>query len=353
MATKKTVETEPESSLFDRLSKSHSSIIRKAGAIPLTERIPTGIAGLDVVTGGGWPRGRVIEVFGPESMGKTAMMLQCCKQEIQAGNEPLFVDLERTLTLNHIDNQEKHSERIQKKEEAIKAYGLSENLTVGYPIYGEETIDLVLKAVELGSTLQVVDSLALMFPKKVLDEIENNSEYNHPAMAIAAMFNRLSGKLLRGVEIAGSCVVFINQIRDKVNSMHGGTHTPGGHAVHHLFSVRVELTHSIKDKDKPGLIRTHIKVAKNKTHTAWLTTEIPILNGVVQLGRSLVFEAVKVGIIEKKGAWYKFSQEYLTLNNIEKENVGNGEEKAGEFLEANQELYSLVYKDVLLKNWIV
>jgi recombination protein RecA len=352
MATKKNVETEPASSLFDRLSKSHSSIIRKAGTIPLTERIPTGIAGLDVVTGGGWPKGRICEISGPESMGKSAIMLQSCRQEIQAGNEPLFIDLERTLTLNHIDNLEEHGKLIESNQERLQAYGLSENLTVGYPVYGEETIDLVLKAVELGSTLLVVDSLPLMIPKSVAEKIDDDSTYTAPAMAIAGMFNRLAGKLIRGVELAGSCLVFINQVRDKVNSMHGGTHTPGGHSIHHAFSLRIELTHSIKDKDKPGLIRTHIKINKNKTHTPLLTTEIPILNGVVQLGRSLVFEAVRVGIIEKKGAWYKFSEEYRSLNKIEKENVGNGEEKAGEFLESNQELYSLVYKDVLQKNGI-
>lgn len=347
MVKKGSAVEEDNSTLFDKLSKKHGTMFKKGSEIPLIERISTGIAGLDVLTGGGWPKGRLVEIAGMESMGKSAMMLQACKHEISLGYEPVFQDLERTLAKDHLDNLEVTNSYL------IEANGLAENLVVAYPNYGEEAIDIALSAAEMGSRLIVIDSLPLMIPKTVTDKIEDDSEYNAPAMALAGMFNRLKGKLINGIENSSACLVFINQVRDKVNSTFGGVHTPGGHTIKHAFSIEIMITHAIKDNDKPGVIKSHLKTIKNKTHTALLTTEIPINKGVVQLGQSLVIEAVKVGLINKAGAWFKFKEDYAKELGVESVNVGNGEEKAGKFLDSNPELYARIYKDVLTKNGIL
>lgn len=346
MAKKSSVEEE-EDTLFEKLSKKYGNVFKKGSEIPLIERISTGIAGLDVLTGGGWPKGRLVEIAGKESMGKTAIMLQACKHEIAQGYKTVFEDLERTLAKDHLDNLE------VTHNDLIEANRLAENLVVAYPNYGEEALDIALSAAAEGVRLIVIDSLPLMIPKTVADKIDDDSEYNAPAMAQAAMFNRLKGKLINGIELSQSCLVFINQVRDKQNSPMGGVQTPGGHTIKHAFSIEIMITHAVKDTSKDGIIKSHLKTAKNKTHTAYLTTEIPINKGVVQLGQSLVIEAVKVGLMQKAGSWMKFNETYANQLGVEKINVGQGEEKAGEFLDSNPELYDRIYKDVLTKNGIV
>jgi recombination protein RecA len=344
--------------LYEKLKKRYGEGVKKGSQIPLIERFSTGIAGLDVITGGGWPIGRICEIAGKESTGKTAIMLQCCKTEIEVGQEPLFVDLEGTLAKQHLSSlggtvlDLEETKDVLGVEEIVEAIGLMNKLVIAYPSYGEEAIELALAGASEGARLTVIDSLPLMEPKVVMDKLQNDLGYKPPAMSISAMFNNLKSVIKTGLEAANATMVLINQVRDNVNSVYGGTHTPGGHAIKHLYSIQVQITHSTKDPDRPGVTRSHLKVEKNKTWTPYLTTEIPIVNGVVQLGQSLIFEAAKVSLVDKKGSWYKLNSEFAKEQALEVETIGQGEAGAGASLEEQKDLYKLLYKEVLKRNGI-
>jgi recombination protein RecA len=335
-------------SLFEIMQKKHGDCAVVMGNnIPPIYRFSTGIAGLDVVTGGGWPKGRLVELAGKESMGKSAIMLMSCKHEVNQGYQAVYQDLEETLAKDHLINLESRNLQL------FDGNNLGENLLVCKPVYGEDCVDVALTAANSGCRLIVTDSLPFMDPKAVVDKTQDDSNYNGPAMAQAAMFKRLKGKIVSGLTATDACWVLVNQVRDNIKSPHGGLDTPGGHTIKHLFSIEMMITQAIKENDKPGMIKSHLKVIKNKTFTPHLTTEIPIYKGVVQLGQSLVIEAVKVGLMQKAGSWMKFNEAYAGELGVEKINAGQGEEKAGEFLDSNPELYARIYKDVLTKNGIV
>lgn len=335
---KKKEESSSEGLLNLLKSKYAKSNFSTANSIQSLERFSSGVVGIDCLLGGGWPVGRVVELAGKESAGKSAISLKACISEIESGYMALYQDLEQTVTKEYL-------EYMGVKGEAARRF------ICNVPTYGEEAVDIGLAAAaDEGVRLIVTDSVPFMMPKTVLDKLEDDSAYNPSAMSQAAMFNRLKQNIVTGLTYSNSCWLFINQIRDNTNSIYGGVHSPGGHTLAHLYSIRMQITHTSLDADKPGLIKSHIKTTKNKTFTPGLNTEIPIYKGKVQVGQSLVIEGVKVGLVVKSGSWYSIENEFRERSGLELSKLGQGEEKAGKAVEEDLKAYGVLYQEIMKRH---
>lgn len=290
--------------------------------VPPIRRLSTHICGLDIMLGGGLPLGRIMELYGAEHLGKTALSLAMCKGVEEQGLQYLLIDLETTVSREHL----------------IKANLDPEKSLIVRPDCGEDAIDIALSAAQHGVSLIIIDSLPLLLPRSVEEKIEKDSESKDFA-AVAGLLNRVSLKMIKGIEQSNCCLLFINQVRDKINSPYGGINTPGGHTIKHLFSIRAHLTHAELDKENPGRIISHAKTVKNKTHTNSLNADFVIEQGVINRSESLLSSAINLGIIEKAGAWYKLNGE----------SIGQGSKKAAEYLESNSEIYESIYNRCLDK----
>jgi recombination protein RecA len=321
------------SDLSDYLKKKYKETVKIGDDFPPIKRISTGILTLDTILGGGLPLGRVGELFGIESGGKTATSLAVIKAAQDQGIEPTFLDLERTLD----------------PDQVIRA-GINNDLFHrGFPNYGEEAIDMALDAAAAGSKLIIIDSVPGLTPKSTEEKVEKDSEARSMG-AVAGLLTRLMGKIIKGVESSECSLIFLNQVRDKMNSPYGGVHTPGGHAKDHMCSWRLQITHATQEKDKEGVITSYVKGLKNKTAAAGLTGELVIEKGIVNAAASLVEGSVKAGLLEKAGSWIKFSPELVAELGLEKANLAQGAVKAGAELVANPELYKMLYYRSLVAN---
>jgi len=333
------VEETSSEMLLNILKKKYvKSNFSTANSIQTLERFSSGIAGIDCLLGGGWPQGRVVELAGKESAGKSAISIKSCLSEAEGGYTALYQDLEQTVT-----------------KEYLEYMGLKGNVATRFicnvPTYGEEAVDIGLAAAADESVrLIVTDSVPFIMPKTVLDKLEDDSSYNPSAMSQAAMFNRLKQNIVSSLSSSNSCWLFINQIRDNTNSIYGGVHSPGGHTLAHLYSIRMHITHTSLDADKPGLIKSHIKTIKNKTFTPGLSTEIPIYKGRVQVSHSLLIEALKVGLVMKAGSWYSLEDEFREKNKLQLSKLGQGEERASMSIEQSPDTYKLLYAEVLKRH---
>lgn len=320
------------SDLSDYLKKKYKETVKTGDDFPPIKRISTGLLTLDTLLGGGLPLGRVGEIYGLESLGKTALSLAICKAAQQQDIEPLFIDLERTL-------DPEQSARI----------GINNDLFHrASPCYGEEVVDLALDAAANGCKLIIVDSVPYMVPKSTEEKVEKDSEARSIG-AIAGLFTRVLGKVTKGIEASECSLIFLNQARDKMGP-YGGVQSPGGHAKSHLMSWRLHLTHATLDPNREGVITTHLKGIKNKTAAAGLTGELTIEKGIVNAAASLVEGSVKAGLLEKAGSWIKFSPELVEELGLEKANLAQGAVKAGAELVANPELYKMLYYRSLVAN---
>lgn len=333
------VEGNNSEALLEVLKKKYAkSNFSTASSIKSLDRFRSGIAGIDCLLGGGWPVGRVVELAGKESAGKSAISIRACLEEVEGGYTALYQDLEQTVTREYLEYMGVSGE-------------LGRRFICNVPTYGEEAVDIgLVAAADEGVRLIVTDSVPFMMPKTVLEKLEDDSAYNPSAMSQAAMFNRLKQNIVSGLTYSNSCWLFINQIRDNTNTMYGGVHAPGGHTLAHLYSIRLHITHTTIEAEKPGLIKSHIKSIKNKTFTPGLATEIPIYKGRVQLGQSLLIEGVKVGVIVKGGSWYSVENEFREESGIELSKLGQGEERAGRAIEESVGSYKVLYEEVLRRH---
>jgi recombination protein RecA len=317
------------------MREKYKTAVKTGHNIPNIERISTGILTLDMMLGGGLPLGRIVELFGIESGGKSTIALMMCKAVQEQGFDTVLIDLERTLERDLFEN-----------------IGVNPDMFLHLnPVYGEEAIDMVLDAAEGGAKLIIVDSLAMLEPKAAQIKIDKDSE----AMSMAAlpgMMNRLKGKITTTIEKTGACLVFINQIRDKMNSPYGGVQTPGGHAVRHMCSTRVQITHATKDPNKAGIITSHLTAIKNKTGTPALSCSLLIENGIVNRPAALVDGAAEAKLLIKSGSWVKYSDEVGAALGLDKLNIAQGAAKTGEVLAANPELYRMLYYTSLQKHGV-
>ena len=276
--------------------------------------IPSGSISLDSALGvGGFPRGRVVEVFGPESSGKTTLALQVIAQAQKAGGTAAFIDAEHAL-------------------DAVYARKLGvdvDNLLVSQPDYGEQALEITSALVSSGGIdVAVIDSVAALVPKAELEGEMGESYMGLHARLMSQALRKLTGAIAR----TNTLLIFINQIREKIGVMFGNPETTtGGRALKFYASVRVEVRRMTALKDGETVIgnRTKIKVVKNKVAAPFREAEVDILYGQgVSREGDLLDLGVQQEVVEKSGSWFSF----------EGERIGQGRENARAFLIANPEI---------------
>ena len=276
--------------------------------------VSSGSLAIDVALGiGGLPRGRVIEIYGPESSGKTTLTLQVIAEAQKVGGTAAFVDAEHALDPQYAEN-----------------LGVNvEDLLVSQPDTGEQALEITDMLVRSGAVdIVVVDSVAALTPKA---EIEGEMGDRHVGLQARLMSQALR-KLTANIQRSNCMVVFINQIRMKIGVMFGSPETTtGGNALKFYSSVRLDIRRigAIKKGDEVIGNQTRVKVVKNKMAPPFKQAEFEILygKGISKLGE-LIDLGVANGIVEKAGAWYSY----------EKDRIGQGKENARTFLEEHPEM---------------
>ncbi|MCL4476948.1 MAG: recombinase RecA [Nitrospirae bacterium] len=300
--------------------------IMKLGAAEVAEgvqAIPTGSITLDIATGiGGYPRGRVIEIFGPESSGKTTLALNAIAEAQKAGGVAAFIDAEHALDINY-------AKRIGVKVE---------DLLVSQPDTGEQALEVAEALVRSGAVdIVVIDSVAALVPKA---EIEGEMGDSLPGLQARLMSQALR-KLTAAISKSLTTVVFINQIRMKIGVMFGNPETTtGGNALKFYSSMRLDIRRidNLKENQETVGGRVRVKVVKNKVAPPFKQAEFDIYfnEGISRVGE-LVDLGVDGGIIEKSGAWYSYSGS----------RIGQGRENAKEFLKNNPEVCEAIQQKIM------
>src|SRR2546427_9146562 len=300
------------------------SIMRlgQRGPIQPIDAIPTGAISIDYALGvGGVPRGRVVEIFGPESSGKTTLALQVIAEAQKLGGMAAFVDAEHALDAAY----------------AQKLGVDLENLLVSQPDNGEQALEIVEVLIRSGGVdVVVVDSVAALVPKAEIEGEMGEAQMGLQARLMSQALRKLTGVVSK----SKTCLVFINQLREKIGVMFGNLETTtGGRALKFYSSVRVDVRRiaSIKDGDEVVGSRTKVKVVKNKVAPPFREAEFDILYGEgISREGDLLDLAVDKNIVEKTGAWFSFQGERL----------GQGRENAKQFLKENPEVHKTIEERV-------
>ena len=274
------------------------------------EAISTGSLGIDIALGiGGLPKGRIIEIYGPESSGKTTLALSVIAQSQKKGGTCAFIDAEHALDPSY-----------------AKKIGVDiDNLLISQPDAGEQALEIADTLVRSGAIVLVVDSVAALVPKA---ELEGEMGDSHMGLQARLMSQALR-KLTSTVSRSNTLIIFINQIRMKIGVMFGNPETtPGGNALKFYASVRIDIRRigSIKDKEDVIGSQTRVKIVKNKVAPPFKIVDFDIMygEGISKTGE-LIDLGVKAGIVEKAGAWFSYKGEKL----------GQGRENAKLFLKEN------------------
>ncbi len=284
--------------------------------------ISTGCLSLDVALGvGGVPRGRIVEIYGPESGGKTTLALHIVSEAQKNGGYAAFVDVEHALD-----------------PEYAKVLGVNtEDLLVSQPDTGEQALEITETLVRSGALdVIVLDSVAALVPKAELDGEMGDSHMGLQARLMSQALRKLTGTVSR----SNTCVLFINQIREKIGIMFGNPETtPGGRALKFYSSQRLEIRRitTIKNGTDPVGNRVRVKVVKNKVAPPFKMAEFDIMygQGISYIGDVLDL-AVTGDIVQKMGAWYAYKDE----------KIGQGRENTKAFLKENHDLLSDLVKQV-------
>ena len=287
--------------------------IMKLGDNPVmdVEATSTGSLGLDIALGiGGLPKGRIIEVYGPESSGKTTLTLHVIAEDQKAGGVCAFVDAEHALDPQY-----------------AKKLGVNlDELLISQPDTGEQALEIVDTLVRSGAvSLIVVDSVAALVPKAEIEGDMGDMQMGSQARLMSQAMRKLTASIGR----SNCMVIFINQIRMKIGVMFGSPETTsGGNALKFYASVRLDIRRigAIKDRDSVVGNSTRVKVVKNKVSPPFKEVEFDIMygEGISKTGE-IVDLGVKVGIVEKSGSWYSYGDE----------RIGQGRENAKAFLQKN------------------
>jgi recombination protein RecA len=284
--------------------------------------ISTGCLSLDRAIGvGGFPRGRVVEIFGPESSGKTTIALQVIAEAQKLGGRGAIVDAEHALDLQYAKNL------------GVK----TDELLVSQPDYGEQALEITERLVRSGEVdVVVVDSVAALVPKA---ELEGEMGDNHMGLHARLMSQALR-KLTGIVHKSQTCLVFINQLRDKIGVMFGNPETTsGGKALKFYSSLRIDVRRiqTIKSGEEPIGSRTRIKLVKNKVSRPFGMTEVDLLFGVgISRENDILDLGVSLGIVEKNGSWLSYKGERL----------GQGKENAAALLRENANIYEKIAGEI-------
>jgi recombination protein RecA len=276
--------------------------------------IPTGSLAFDAALGvGGMPRGRVVEIFGPESSGKTTLALHVIAEAQKTGGIAAFVDAEHALDAPY-----------------ARKLGVDiDNLLVSQPDNGEQALEIAEMLIRSGALdVCVIDSVAALVPKAELEGEMGDAHMGLQARLMSQALRKLTGIVSK----SRTCMVFINQIREKIGVMFGNPETTtGGRALKFYASVRVDVRRvaSIKDGDEVTGSRTKVKVVKNKIAPPFREAEFDIMYGEgISKEGDLIDVGVEKGIIEKTGAWFAYRGERL----------GQGRENVKQFLKENQDI---------------
>jgi recombination protein RecA len=288
------------------------------GAIQPIDAIPTGAISIDYALGvGGVPRGRVIEIFGPESSGKTTLALQVIAEAQKLGGIAAFVDAEHALDAAY----------------AQKLGVDVDNLLVSQPDNGEQALEIVELLIRSnGVDVVVVDSVAALVPKAEIEGEMGDAQMGLQARLMSQALRKLTGAVAK----SKTCLIFINQLREKIGVMFGNPETTtGGRALKFYASVRLDIRRiaSIKDGDTVIGGRTRVKVVKNKVAPPFREAEFDVMygEGISRTG-DLLDLAVEKRIVEKSGAWFAYGGERL----------GQGRENVKNFLKENVDLRNAI-----------
>ncbi len=278
------------------------------------EVIPSGCLSLDVALGcGGFPRGRIIEIYGPESSGKTTVALHAIAEAQKLGGITAFIDAEHAL-------------------DPVYAKNLGVNLDdlyVSQPDTGEQALEITDQLVRSGAIdMVVIDSVAALTPKAEIDGEMGDQHVGLQARLMSQALRKLTGITNK----SKTCVIFINQLREKVGIMFGNPETtPGGKALKFYSSVRLDVRKGDVIKDGSGQIgnRTKVKVVKNKLSPPFKTAEFDLIYGKGVSNEGCVLDmGIELGILEKSGAWVSYNGE----------KIANGRDKAKEYLANNPDV---------------
>jgi recombination protein RecA len=292
------------------------------GAIVPIAVISTGAISFDAALGvGGFPRGRVVEIFGPESSGKTTIALQVIAEAQRQGGMAAFVDAEHAL------------DPIYANKLGVDV----DNLLVSQPDYGEQALEIAEALVRSGAIdVLVVDSVAALVPKAELDGEMGDSHVGLQARLMSQALRKLTGIVAK----SHTCLVFINQIREKIGVMFGNPETTtGGRALKFYSSVRIDIRRigAIKDGDQVVGSRTRVKIVKNKTAAPFREAEFDMMYGEgISKEGDLLDLAVNANLVEKSGSWFSYKTE----------RIGQGRENAKQFLKDNKDIMARIETDV-------
>ena len=292
------------------------SIMKLGGenAIQKIESTSTGSLGLDIALGiGGLPKGRIIEVYGPESSGKTTLTLHCIAEEQKKGGVCAFVDAEHALDPQY-----------------ARKLGVNlDDLLISQPDNGEQALEITDTLVRSGAvSMVVVDSVAALTPRSELEGDMGDASVGVHARLMSQAMRKLTGSIAR----SNCMVIFINQIRMKIGVMFGSPETTtGGNALKFYSSVRLDIRRigAIKDRDEIVGNATRVKVVKNKVAPPFKQVEFDIMygEGISKMGELLDL-GVKAGVVEKSGSWFSYGDE----------RIGQGRENAKGFLRDNAKI---------------
>ncbi len=278
------------------------------------DTIPTGCLGLDIALGiGGYPRGRVIEIYGPESSGKTTLAIHAIAQVHKKGGLAAFIDAEHAFDKNYAE-----------------ALGVDvDNLFMSQPDNGEQALEIAEHLIRSGALdLVVIDSVAALVPRGEIEGEMGDSKMGLQARLMSQAMRKLAGAISK----TGCMCIFINQLRQKIGVMFGNPETTtGGQALKFYASIRLDIRRIGQIKNGTDVVgnRTRVKVVKNKLAPPFKTTEFDIMygEGVSKLGEIIDY-GVEMDIIGKSGSWYSF----------EGNKIGQGRENVKRFLRDNLEL---------------
>lgn len=315
----------PEEIRAEALSTALTTIERKHGVgaiMKLSDKthvnipvIPTGSIGLDLALGvGGIPRGRISEIYGPESSGKTTLTLHIIAEAQKQGGTCAFIDAEHALDINY-----------------ARRLGVNtDELLISQPDFGEQALEIADLLVRSGAVdLVVIDSVAALIPQAELEGNMGETQVGGQARLMSHALRKLTGSIHK----SRTAVIFINQIRMKIGGMAYGNPetTTGGHALKFYATVRLDIRkiQSLKDKEEAFGNRTRVKVVKNKVAPPFRSAVFDILYGTgISRTGEIIDLGVDAGIVEKSGAWLSY----------QKERLGQGKENARALLEENDTL---------------
>lgn len=316
----------------DSLNKTYGKgTVMKLGDSPdvSIDIIPSGSIGLDIALGiGGFPRGRIIEIYGPESSGKTTLAIHVIAEAQKKGGIAAMIDAEHAFD----------------KTYAEKLGVDTENLLISQPDNGEQALEIAEHLIRSGALdVVVIDSVAALVPKGELEGEMGESKMGLQARLMSQALRKLTGTINK----TGCCCIFINQLREKIGVMFGNPETTtGGNALKFYASIRLDIRRigQIKEKDDVVGNRTRVKVVKNKVAPPFRQTEFDILygGGISKLGE-IVDMGAELGVVQKSGSWYSY----------EGTKLGQGREGVKELLMDNPELAAEIERKIKEKSALV